>query len=179
MPRFFLPSSCSQPEQGVQRQDVNCASDQVSASVPPNYCPGEHLACCAKSSLICDLPIIFFLKEMSMHIFHLLDCLSKHQLQGYMLRSFERSLLCESGEQWLGKRTSVVVEYFIYHKFDSSSFPEVDSCTVTSRNAFTEKESVPGDVLCLSIGMYFHGDTLILMLKVLFKASCTPECRYF
>lgn len=83
-----------------------------------------------------------------MHIFLLLDCLSKHQLQAYVLRSFETSLLCE----WLGKRTSVVVKFFIYHKFDSSSFPEVDSCTVNSRNVFTEKESVPGDVLCLSIG---------------------------
>lgn len=34
------------------------------------------------------------------------------KLQAYMVRSFERPLLCEAGGQWLGKCTSVVVTFF-------------------------------------------------------------------
>lgn len=152
MSQSSLASACSQPEQRVQRQDVIYTSDQVITSVHPNCCLGGCLAFYTKSSPICDLPITPFLK-ISMHVSHLLDGLSKHQQQAYILRSFERPLLCESWEQWLGKHASVVVKFFIYRKFDSASFPHPDSCTVNSRRVFTEKESVPGHVLCLSVGI--------------------------
>lgn len=66
--------------------------------------------------------------------------------------SFEIPFLCESGEQWLGKGMSAVVNFFIYHNFDSASFPAPDSCIMNSKRALTEKESVPGDVLCLFVG---------------------------
>lgn len=124
MPQSSLPSACSQPEQRMQRQDVICASDQMTASVPSNCCPDGCLAFYTKSSPIYDLPITPFLQEISMHISHLLECLSRHQLQAYKLRSFERPLLCELGERWLGKFTSVVVKFLMYHKFDSASYPD-------------------------------------------------------
>lgn len=111
MSQYSFPSACSQPEQRVHRWDVICASDQVTTSVSPNCCPGGCLAFYTKSSLICDLSITPFLKEISMHISHLLNRLSKRQLQASAL-SFERPLLCKSGEQWRGKGTSVVVKFF-------------------------------------------------------------------
>lgn len=149
----------------------------MTTSVPPNCCPGGCLAFYTESSPIYDLPVTPFSQDIITHISHLLEYLSKHQLQAYVLRSLERPLFCESGKQWLGKCTSVVVKFFMYHKFDSASFPNLESCTVNSRRVFTEKECPRGCAVfvCWHIDNYF----LAFILQVLFKASGTPECHYF
>ena len=67
--------------------------------------------------------------------------------------SFERPFLCESGEQWLAKCPFIVLTLFVCHKFDLASFLDPSSCAFNSRTMFTEKESAPVDVLCLSVGI--------------------------
>lgn len=105
-----------------------------------------------------------------MHISHLLDSVSKHQLQTQLLRNFGRPLLCESGENGQVNAHLLWLNFLIYLNSASAFFPNPDSCTFNSRRIHRKSICAWG-----SMDNYFLVPTLMFIFQLLFKASCMPE----